>query len=181
TRFELGIWYALQAWPALTVAIQSQFGGPNGADKRDWLAGAIADIFDQNPETDAEDVEMVLLQVMEDEFEVRLEDESEVPIAANIFKMKQEIAAGEYTTVDQMERRWQKRRGKGPNLSNVQVIQQGTTEDDSGDSVDDEEASGDEGDDDVEMGDAPPAPPKPKPEPEVDEDGFTKVVGKKRH
>ncbi|EOD51165.1 putative pre-rRNA processing protein [Neofusicoccum parvum] len=173
-RFGHGIWFALQAWPALTVAIQSQFGGPDGADKRDWLAGAISDIFDNDPETDQLDIEAVLLQVMEDEFEVRLEDDSEVPVAAAIVKMKTEINQNIFDTVDAMERRWRERRGKGPNLSNVHVVQEGTQDSDSDDYEDD---------DDTDMGEAPQlvaAQPKEKVEPEVDEDGFTTVVGKKR-
>lgn len=182
-RFGHGIWFALQAWPALTVAIQSQFGGPDGTDKRDWLAGAIVDIFENDPETDQLDVEAVLLQVMEDEFEVRLEDESEVLVAATIYKLKTEINQDIFETVDLMERRWRERRGKGPNLSNVHVVQEGTQDqatDNDNDDDDDEDAEDTDG---MEMSDAPqlvPAQPKEKVEPEVDDDGFTKVVGKKR-
>ncbi|KAK7517658.1 pre-rRNA-processing protein TSR2 [Phyllosticta citriasiana] len=177
-RFGQGIWFALQAWPALTVAIQSQFGGPDGADKRDWLAAAIQEIFENNPETDQLDIETVLLQVMEDEFEVRLEDESEVLVATTIIKLKDEVAQGKFDTVDAMERRWQERRGKGPNLGNIQVVQKGGVGDES-DSSDDNEDE----DEDATMEDAPqlvPAAPREKPEPEVDEDGFTKVVSKKK-
>ncbi|KAK7535258.1 Pre-rRNA-processing protein TSR2-domain-containing protein [Phyllosticta citribraziliensis] len=179
-RFGQGIWFALQAWPALTVAIQSQFGGPDGADKRDWLAGAIQDILENDPDTDQLDIETVLLQVMEDEFEVRLEDESEVLVAATIVKLKDEVTQGKFDTVDAMERRWRERRGKGPNLGNIQVVQEGGVNDATDDS--DLEVYGDE-DEDATMEDAPqlvPAAPKEKSEPEVDEDGFTKVVGKKK-
>ncbi|KAL0256756.1 rRNA accumulation-related protein [Diplodia seriata] len=179
-RFGHGIWFALQAWPALTVAIQSQFGGPDGADKRDWLAGAIVDVFETNPDTDQLDVETILLQVMEDEFEVRLEDESEVAVAATVVKIKDELNNNVFETVDAMERRWRQRRGKGPNLTNVEVVQEGTQDkSDSDDDADDDV----EDDDDTDMGEAPQlvaAEPKEKVEPEVDEDGFTKVVGKKR-
>ncbi|KAK7538883.1 pre-rRNA-processing protein TSR2 [Phyllosticta citricarpa] len=177
-RFGQGIWFALQAWPALTVAIQSQFGGPDGADKRDWLAAAIQEIFENDPETDQLDIETVLLQVMEDEFEVRLEDESEVLVATTIIKLKDEVAQGKFDTVDAMERRWRERRGKGPNLGNIQVVQKGGVNDES-DSSDDNEDE----DEDATMEDAPqlvPAAPREKPEPEVDEDGFTKVVSKKK-
>lgn len=176
-RFGQGIWFALQAWPALTVAIQSQFGGPDGADKRDWLAGAIQDIFENDPQTDQLDIETVLLQVMEDEFDVRLEDESEVFVAATIVKLKDEITQGKFDTIDAMERRWRERRGKGPNLGNIQVVQEGGVGEGDSDDSDDYE------DEDATMDDAPqlvPAAPKEKPEPEVDEDGFTKVVGKKK-
>ncbi|OMP86668.1 hypothetical protein BK809_0003840 [Diplodia seriata] len=117
---------------------------------------------------------------MEDEFEVRLEDESEVAVAATVVKIKDELNNNVFETVDAMERRWRQRRGKGPNLTNVEVVQEGTQDkSDSDDDADDDV----EDDDDTDMGEAPQlvaAEPKEKVEPEVDEDGFTKVVGKKR-
>lgn len=118
---------------------------------------------------------------MEDEFEVRLEDDSEVFIAATIIKVKDEISQGIFTTVDAMERRWRERRGKGPNLGNVQIVQEGTL--DRSDDDDDDDDDDNEDCDDTDMGEAPQlvaAQPKEKAEPEIDEDGFTKVVGKKR-
>lgn len=114
---------------------------------------------------------------MEDEFDVRLEDESEVFVAATIVKLKDEITQGKFDTIDAMERRWRERRGKGPNLGNIQVVQEGGVGEGDSDDSDDYE------DEDATMDDAPqlvPAAPKEKPEPEVDEDGFTKVVGKKK-
>ncbi|KAF2136402.1 uncharacterized protein K452DRAFT_362560 [Aplosporella prunicola CBS 121167] len=182
-RFGQGIWFALQAWPALTVAIQSQFGGPDGADKRDWLAGAIADIFVDNPDTDQLDVETILLQVMEDEFEVRLEDESEVAVAHTIMKIHTEIFhEAKFTTVDAMEKRWVDRRGKGPNLGNVRVVENDGTNNNNNDDDDDVYTDEEDGED-MDMDEAPPlvpTAPKEKPEPEVDEDGFTKVIKKRR-
>ncbi|EKG16335.1 hypothetical protein MPH_06462 [Macrophomina phaseolina MS6] len=118
---------------------------------------------------------------MEDEFEVRLEDDSEVLVAATIVKIKNDIDQNIFETVDAMERRWRQRRGKGPNLGNVQIVQEGTLDGDDDD--DDDDDVDDDEDEDTDMGEAPQlvaAQPKEKVEPEVDEDGFTKVVGKKR-
>lgn len=36
---------ALHMWPALTLAVENQWGGPDSADKRDWFAGAVAELF----------------------------------------------------------------------------------------------------------------------------------------
>lgn len=177
-KFEFGIALALHNWSALTIAVQNQWGGSNSADKRDWLAGAIAQLFESNPETDGDDVADVLLQVMEDEFEVVVEDDSEVPIAATIMKVWVETREGNFSTVNQMYERW-KEKGDAP-APEVKVQSQSDDED----SVDEEDWDED-GDGDTEMADAPEAegstaPKKGKPPPEVDEDGFTKVVGKKR-
>lgn len=149
-------------------------------DKRDWLAGAISEVFTSNSSTDQEDVEIVLLQALEDEFDVRLEDETEVGVAKDIMKIKKEVmdeGIVEGGMVDELEKRWKERKGKEVSTGNVRVEEREETGD--WDSVDEES----EEDEDEEMEDAPPlapAKPKEKPAPQIDEEGFEKVVGKKR-
>ncbi|KAF9729746.1 hypothetical protein PMIN06_004921 [Paraphaeosphaeria minitans] len=175
-NFDLGIWHTLFNWPTLTVAVQNQWGGPDSSDKRDWLAGAVSDLFASNTATDQEDVEVLLLQVLEDEFGVRLEDETEVGVARDIVAIKNEVHEGNFATVDALKARWESRKGKEVNTGSVQVRE--VEHEGEWDSVDEET----DDDEDEAMRDAPAAaaPPKEKPAPEVDEDGFTKVVGKKR-
>ncbi|CAO2658321.1 Nn.00g060440.m01.CDS01 [Neocucurbitaria sp. VM-36] len=176
-KFDLGIWHTLFNWSDLTVAVQNQWGGPDSSDKRDWLAGQISELFASEASTDAEDVEVMLLQVLEDEFGVRLEDETEVNVAREIMAIKKEIWEGNTTTVDKLQKKWEERQGKEVATGNVSVRE--SNQDAEWDSVDEE--SDEDGDEDVEMGDAPAlVPVKPKPAPEVDEEGFTKVVGKKK-
>jgi pre-rRNA-processing protein TSR2 len=175
SKFDLGIWHALFNWANLTVAVQNQWGGPDSSDKRDWLAGQISDLFDSEPLTNAEDVEVMLLQVLEDEFGVRLEDETEVVVGREIMAIRKEIGEGKTGIVDRLQQKWEARKGKEVDTGSVSVRE--SNQDAEWDSVDEES----EEDDDVEMGDAPALiPAKPKPEPEVDEEGFTKVVGKKK-
>jgi pre-rRNA-processing protein TSR2 len=156
--------------------VQNQWGGPDSSDKRDWLAGQISELFANEPTTDTEDVEVMLLQVLEDEFGVRLEDETEVGVARDIMFIRKEVGEGRTDTVDKLHRKWEARKGKEVDTGSVQVKE--TSQEADWDSVDEES---DEDDEDVDMGDAPAlVPAKPKQEPEVDEDGFTKVVGKKK-
>lgn len=174
-KFDLGIWHALFNWPNLTVAVQNQWGGPDSSDKRDWLAGQISELFASEPLTDAEDVEVMLLQVLEDEFGVRCEDETEVKTAQTIIAIRKELSEGSTLTVDKLQKKWEERKGKEVATGSVNVSESNQEAD--WDSVDEESDE----DEDVEMGDAPAlVPAKPKPEPEVDEDGFTKVIGKKK-
>lgn len=176
SKFDLGIWHVLFNFADLTVAVQNQWGGPDSSDKRDWLAGQISDLFATEPSTDAEDVEVMILQVLEDEFGVRLEDETEVQVARDIMSIRKELSEGNTTTVDALQKKWEDRKGKEVSTGSVSVRESNQEAD--WDSVDEES---DEDDQDVEMGDAPAlVPAKPKAEPEVDEDGFTKVVGKKK-
>lgn len=60
----------------LTDAVVGEWGGPDSADKRDWLCGAIADMFTGREELDEYDLEDTLIHAMEDEFMVNLEDDS---------------------------------------------------------------------------------------------------------
>jgi pre-rRNA-processing protein TSR2 len=201
------------------LAVQNNWGGPDSADKRDWFAGAVVDLFPdvsrltpaqlqqktttqqnqpqqqtQQPqaqsaqngtgttteEPDQEDVEAVLLQVMLDEFEVNVDDESAFEVAEQVVRLRGECLRGKLDGVDALRRRWEGKKG------NKVVFKK--AEDQDGDETDwdtdDDDEDGEEGEsgEDVEMGEAPPpAPPRrEKEEPEVDEDGFTKVSRKKR-
>ncbi|KAF2123522.1 pre-rRNA-processing protein TSR2 [Dothidotthia symphoricarpi CBS 119687] len=174
-KFDLGIWYTLFNWPILTVAIKNQWGGPDSADKRDWLAGHVSELFAKDAQTDAEDVEVVLLEVLEDEFGIRLEDETEVKVAKEIVGLRKEIGEGNTSTVDALQKKWEARQGKEVATGDVNVRE--SNQDAEWDSVDEESDE----DEDVEMGEAPAlVPAKPKVAPEVDDDGFTKVMGKKK-
>lgn len=67
------------------MAVQMELAGPESSNIRDWLGGVIVDMFSFPVEggtgtgekiPDRDDLEDVLLQVLEDEFELRLEDDS---------------------------------------------------------------------------------------------------------
>lgn len=140
------------------------------------MAGAISDLLTTRPETDQEDLEMFLLQIMQDEFDCNVEDDSECVVAGEILGVRKRMEEdGTLEAAVEVERRWTGR-GRMKGEVNVQNVNQDVDELGEGDEFVD-------GDGDEEMGEAPmlvPAQPKEKPIPEVDEDGFTKVVGKKK-
>jgi pre-rRNA-processing protein TSR2 len=167
-------------------------GGGDSSDKRDWFAGAIVDLFpvlkDSPPtqnaqpptaeEPDTEYVETMLLQVMFDEFEVNVDDESAFEVAQEIMQLRRQCVRGEFGGVDILRRRWQAAKGAkvGGLFRRAEDPDQDTEgEGDSGTS-DDEDAE------DVDMSEAPPPGPvqAERGAPETDEDGFTKVARKKR-
>ncbi|PHH61367.1 hypothetical protein CDD81_445 [Ophiocordyceps australis] len=190
SNFEQGVVYALHLWPALTLAVTNSWGGPDSFDKRDWFAGAIVDLFpafagvssasSAANEPDIEHVETVLLQVMLDEFEVNVDDDSAAHVAAQIILSRTQCALGHFDHVTVLRERFLNRnKHKVDNLfQKAQDADQDTDwESDHDDDYDD--AQDDEGDEDVAMFDAPPVP-KEKPPPQVDQDGFTMVAKKKR-
>ena len=179
----------MHLWPALTLSVQNGWGGPDSADKRDWFAGAIVDLFPEftdNPaqatknaaqEPDLEDVETVLLQVMMDEFEVNVDDDSGMDVASQVMRCRSQCAVGQFDEVNSLRERFNNRGGKKV------TFQKGEDQDQDTDwETDDSDDDDDDGGADVEMDEAPQlvSAPKEKPPPEVDEDGFTKVTKKKR-
>ena len=191
SQFEQSVAYSLHLWPALTLAVQNNWGGPDSADKRDWFAGAVVDLFpsfitlakppknapatkptEQSEEPDVEYVETMLLQVLLDEFEVNVDDESGYDVAEQIVRMRAEIAKGNFEEVNALRIRWESRKGKKIEMQQAADADQDT----------DWESDDDEDGSDIDMDEAPPLvqAPKEKPPPEIDEDGFEKVTRKRK-
>ena len=182
--------------------MQNNWGGPASSDKRDWFAGAVVELFpsfvdlakpppqqqqnkpaaqQQEEEPDVEYVETVLLQVMLDEFEVNVDDETAFETAEAVVRVRAQCAKGDFAAVHDLRRRWEA--GRGKKVAAVQAPDADQDTDGSDWESDDDDDNDDDGqDEDVDMDEAPAlvAVPKEKPQPEIDEDGFTKVTRKKR-
>ncbi|KAI1353843.1 Pre-rRNA-processing protein TSR2-domain-containing protein [Xylaria sp. FL0043] len=127
----------------------------------------------------AEEIEETLLQVMFDEFEANVDDQSEAEVADRIMKCRAQCAEGNFALVEELRARWLDTKGKKVVAQAAADPDQDTDWESGSDDEDgDEDANGD-----VEMDDAPalvPVAPKVKPQPEIDEDGFEKVSRRKR-
>jgi pre-rRNA-processing protein TSR2 len=139
-------------------------------------------MFEQRPQTDLEDVETTLLQVMSDEFEVNVEDDTAYQVAQVIMNIRTTTQGGDFSLVNKLHSEWVAKSGKPAAI--FKEVERSVDEDNTDeDGVDLEDSTGDE-DGDVEMGDDPAETDPPKirqnPGPEVDEDGFTKVVSRKK-
>ena len=133
------------------------------------MASVIVDAFEEQPiPPDAEYVEDLLLQIMDDEFETVIEDGSAESVAKDIAKLWKDIQLGDLAGLHHLEQ-------QANTVSNRTVIAQAApsegmdTDSDEGDADwDSEEEDGTDTD--------PPAPDLLSPE--VDEDGFTQVKGR---
>lgn len=192
SQIDLLVSLQLWSWPALSLAIQNSWGGSAQvtSDKRDWFAGAVSELLTSSPPqlADVGDLEEVLLQVMLDEFEVVVDDGSAEETARKIWGGATKLANGDITELNELYTTWQEKQKKGG--QEVVGIVRGEdkeaedTDGDDDDFDDEDEWNGFPDRPDVEMDEAPPlvdsSKPKQKIEPEVDEDGFTKVVSKKK-
>lgn len=185
TGFDNSIWYLLSLWSPLHIAVQNSWGGPSSSDKRDWFAGAISDLFNTRPDTDAEDLECFLLQIMQDEFDCNVEDESEVQLAREILSLRGHMMETRTTgPADEVKLRWDNRGSMKGDLGRKITVQEVNQDADDDDDNDGDEGADDDDDQDEDMEDVPQLvpgqPSRQRPVPEVDEDGFTKVAGKKQ-
>lgn len=176
SRFELGVCMAIYGWENLQTAVDSLWGGADSADKRDWLVGSVVEMFDESY-LECEDIEDRLVGVMEDEFGTVLEDESGLPIAAQIISIYRQCEKEDYSTVDELYKAYQEKeeKRKAGLLPSKKVETVGDSDSEYTDTDGEDEPSKTE---DVEMQETEPQGPV------VDDDGFELVQkkgkGKKR-
>ncbi|RXW13750.1 hypothetical protein EST38_g12103 [Candolleomyces aberdarensis] len=200
--FARGVLARLSTWPALRVALQESWGSSAGADKKSLLASEILDAFQgsappnskststnsnsSNPQAPVDDIyiEDLLLQIMEEEFDVSVEDGSGETVSKDIFKIYEEVYNSEGKARDALVKKFEEaaeKTGKGRVDVSIQR-EDGDIEDDDDDEEDWED---EDGDGDVQMGEGEEQAPqlidhqaRRTEEPEVDEDGFTMVKGR---
>lgn len=150
------------------------------SDKRDWFAGAISELIENTPDADVDYVEEFLLQVMNDEFETNLEDNSGEEVAAKILGLRKLTLQGDFAMVDDMYLRWEQRQNRGVETITFKHIETGEEEEDTEEESDELELE--PSDEDVGMEQAPALVhiSKEKSQPKVDDEGFTEVVSKRR-
>ncbi|KAI0366251.1 hypothetical protein BV20DRAFT_665673 [Pilatotrama ljubarskyi] len=169
--FARGVIARLAYWPALRIAVDQGWGGPESAEKRTWLASVLVDDFEeQDPKPDVDYVEDRLLQVMADEFDAVLEDGSAEAVAKDVVRLWQEVSAGGTALLSEFEERADKLRGK-----KVQA-EEGAGDNSDWEDDSDEDEDGEDDEQAPQLLDHPQRTPKE--EPEMDEDGFITVKGK---
>ncbi|KAI5116888.1 hypothetical protein M0805_009278 [Coniferiporia weirii] len=180
--FARGVIARLSIWPALRVAVDQSWGGPESAQKRTWIASVVVDAFDPSESQETPDafyVEDMLLQVMADEFDAELEDGSAEAVAKDIMKLWTDVAdVSGRKAVELWEEQAQKL--KGTRVAYEEVVDENAEFD--GESGSDDEDSDEEGEGEMDADGVPqllaPHERKQREQPEVDDDGFTVVKGK---
>ena len=200
--FARGVLAILDLWPALTIAVREEWGGPESADKKTWIASTIIDEFESrasyipsstssgpsdvadpttanDPPLEHDDLADLINQMMSDEFESNIEDGSIDAVAADIVRLWRDIlqpatGAQPSTVVDALERKAAEVKGKGIQATKGAGLQNENGEEDSDSEWDDESEDG------MEVDEAPQLAPveRERVEPVVDDDGFTLVQPK---
>ncbi|CCK69070.1 Tsr2p KNAG_0B06420 [Huiozyma naganishii CBS 8797] len=181
-RFELGLSMLVHGWDSLDIAVVNQWGGPESADKRDWITSVVVDLFKENKTLDSAVLEETLLYAMFDEFDTHVDDGSAQMIALGMLKLYDECRQLNFNTVEKLYGKWMEKQRRGVDTTRYVQINEVSGTDDEGDE--------DEDDEDEDMGmdgemEANAGIPEltTAPEPVVDDDGFELVQkkGKRRH
>lgn len=203
--FARGTLARLALWPTLCLAVHASWGGPASPEKQRWLAGVLVDQFEpclvppvavsssassaptatSTPTTstptppDATYIEDLLLQIMSDEFDVDLEDDSAAAVARDLVRLFERVQAGDEAFVRELEAQADRVKGTMPKYE----IGAGS-ESESGSGSEGEWEDEDEDEDECEGESVPHllnhSESRTREEPQVDEDGFTVVKKKGR-
>jgi len=187
----------LSVWPVLRIAVDSSWGGPESKQKRSWMASELLDAFESSSpsfstlspnsasnQVDEDYIEELILQMMSDEFDCVIEDESSASVAEDLVKLWKEAQSGGEKAIEQSMTIWEEKeraiQGKRLQAQEIKTEEEGEWEEDDGESGDDGNEE-DESEGGMEV-DEPPAlvERRSKEGSVVDEDGFTLVKGKGR-
>ncbi|KAH3660374.1 hypothetical protein OGAPHI_006960 [Ogataea philodendri] len=135
-NFELGVAMLVHGWDILTTAVDNNWGGPESAEKRDWISAIVVDLFKQNKEVDIILIHETLFNAMEDEFDVLVEDHSTVHIASAVVQVYQDCLAGTFDRVQSMYQKYLQKQ-EYRKTHGVQKVE--LPSDESGDDDDDED------------------------------------------
>ncbi|PWN42505.1 hypothetical protein IE81DRAFT_282603, partial [Ceraceosorus guamensis] len=163
-------------WPALRLAIAEEWGGSDSQDKADFLLSHLADTHGGDPIVvpDQDDLSYALTAYFNDEYEVRLEDDSAEYVAGRICNLHKLCFGGDQVEAENAVK------GLEEATKSLRGTKTKATKQDAGDDAGmASDESDDEGGEDGMDVDGQSAQqqrqPRQRQEPIVDEDGFTMV------
>ena len=71
--FGAAVRAALEAWPALQIAVEKGFGGVHSQEKAEWLGGAVQEYLFRNADLELDEVEDSLGELMMNKFDTVVE------------------------------------------------------------------------------------------------------------
>ncbi|XP_036031191.1 pre-rRNA-processing protein TSR2 homolog isoform X1 [Onychomys torridus] len=100
--FGAAVRAALDAWPALQIAVENGFGGVHSQEKAEWLGGAVEDYFIANADLELEEVEGFLGELMTNEFDTVVEDGSLPQVSQQLQTMFHHFQKGDGAALQEM-------------------------------------------------------------------------------
>ncbi|KAJ2374396.1 rRNA accumulation- protein [Coemansia sp. RSA 2607] len=127
--FIEGVDHVLEKWTALSLAVTNMWGGEKTKEKRDNMVDEIVEHFDgiaaKKKTPEATDLEDMLLDIMDEDFNISLEDQSEKEVAKILITIYNECRTGNFSTVDKLADERDAREARGAENTAVQKSQAG--------------------------------------------------------
>ncbi|XP_007117835.1 pre-rRNA-processing protein TSR2 homolog isoform X1 [Physeter macrocephalus] len=102
TLFGVAVRAALEAWPALQIAVENGFGGVHSQEKAEWLGGAVEEYFFRNADLELDEVEDFLGELMTNEFDTVVEDGSLPQVSQQLQTMFHHFQRGDRAALKEM-------------------------------------------------------------------------------
>ncbi|KAI5933259.1 Pre-rRNA-processing protein TSR2 [Manis javanica] len=101
-HFRVGVRAALEAWPALQIAVENGFGGVHSQEKAEWLGDAVEEYFFRNADLELDEVEDFLGELMTNEFDTVVEDGSLPQVSQQLQTMFHHFQRGDGAALKEM-------------------------------------------------------------------------------
>ncbi|KAI8978425.1 Pre-rRNA-processing protein TSR2-domain-containing protein [Pilobolus umbonatus] len=101
--FAEGARYIFNNWTALRLAVEQDWGGVESGEKKEWFLNVIIDYFGKHgKKLDIDEIEDILNQIMTDEFQTTLEDDSPYMVAKHLILLFNQCINGNYSEVERL-------------------------------------------------------------------------------
>uniref|UniRef100_A0A452UZ08 Pre-rRNA-processing protein TSR2 homolog n=2 Tax=Ursus TaxID=9639 RepID=A0A452UZ08_URSMA len=137
--FGVGVRAALEAWPALQIAVENGFGGVHSREKAEWLGGAVEEYFFRNADLELDEVEDFLGELMTNEFDTVVEDGSLPQVSQQLQTMFYHFQRGDGAALKEMASHITQRKCR---VRATAVTTARETDEDDADSVEEMEVKG---------------------------------------
>lgn len=82
--FDLVVSKLCRSWDVLRHAVDANFGGAQSKEKSEWLENVIVEFFNNNSDLDPSEVENFISEIMDNEFNLLIEDNSLINLSKNL-------------------------------------------------------------------------------------------------
>ncbi|KAJ1959490.1 rRNA accumulation- protein [Dipsacomyces acuminosporus] len=149
--FIEGVDHIFAKWTALELAVQNGWGGRNSQEKRDSMVDEVVNYFDEliskKKKPEPSDIEELLLDIMDEDFNIMLEDNSAIEVAKDLCKVFVECIKGNFATVDKLRDERDALEAQGRGASAAQSSQAAARSSAEGADASDSSDDGESGDD----------------------------------
>ncbi|KAL7750362.1 rRNA accumulation- protein [Sorochytrium milnesiophthora] len=171
--FSEGLRIIFNNWWVLKTAVEYGWGGHDSEAKAEWFISSMVDYFGANgKKVDIFEIEDVVSQVMNQEFQTVFEDDSASDVAKELYELFQTCIRGDYTKLEELRRLY-------PAATKLKTISLSDDDDDDDDDDEAESSTAEEADADGDMDMMDADPPAPAPAPVADPDGWEPVTNRR--